>query len=185
MVSEPPRVRRLTTAELTEPEIAAIRALLVAAFGKDDAGRFADDDWENATGGLHFVLDAEGEIVAHASVVEREIHIGDRALRTGYVEAVATAPGRQGAGFGTVVMNAVASYIRDGFELGALSTGRHRFYERLGWRTWTGPSFVRASDAMQPTPEEDGSILVLATSTTPPLDRAAPISCDWRRGDVW
>ena len=38
------------------------------------------------------LLEIDGQIVAHAAVVEREIHIGDRTLRTGYVEAVATAP---------------------------------------------------------------------------------------------
>ena len=37
----------------------------------------------------------------------------------------------------------------------------------------------------QPTPDVDGFIMVLATPTTPPLDLAAPISCDWRPGDVW
>ena len=100
----PARVRRARTEDLTTSEIAAIRELLVAAFGTDEDEAFTDDDWEHAVGGLHFVCELDGGIVAHASVVEREIHVDDRALRTGYVEAVATAPGRQGAGFGSLVM---------------------------------------------------------------------------------
>jgi aminoglycoside 2'-N-acetyltransferase I len=180
-----PRLRRLSTADLTPQETAAIRGILVAAFGTDEEERFTEDDWEHALGGLHFVLDVADEIVTHASVVERELHVGGRPLRTGYVEAVATAPHREGAGFGSLVMTAVTSYIRETFELGALGTGRHHFYQRLGWATWGGPTSVRTPDGDQPTPEDDGSLLVLTTPTSPGLDVAAPISCEWREGDVW
>lgn len=159
--------------------------MLVAAFGSAEEERFTDDDWNHATGGIHFVLELRSEVITHASVVEREMHVDGRPLRTGYVEAVATAPDRQGAGFGSLVMADVASYIRDRFELGALGTGRHRFYQRLGWLAWTGPSFVREADGTRRTPDEDGYIMVLPTPSSPALDVAAPISCDWRRGDVW
>jgi len=39
--------------------------------------------------------------------------------------------------------------------------------------------------ADQPTPDEDGYIMVLTTPTTPQLSLEAPISCEWRPGDVW
>ena len=180
-----PRLRRMATRELAGAEIATIRGILVAAFGNDEEERFTDDDWEHGLGGTHFVLDLDGEIVAHASVVERDIHVADRPLRTGYVEAVATAPDRQGAGLGSLLIGDVTAYIREEFEFGALGTGRHRFYERLGWVTWTGPAFVRTPDGPRRTPDEEGYILVLLTPSSPPLDLAAPISCDWRPGDVW
>ncbi len=184
-MAEPARVRRLATEDLTTSEIAAIRALLVAAFGSDEEEAFTDDDWEHAIGGVHFVLEVDGEIGAHASVVERDLHVDGRPLRTGYVEAVATDPERQGAGLGSLLMGEVSEYIRDGFELGALGTGRQRFYERMGWRTWTGPSAVRTAKGERPTPDDDGYIMVLATPTSPPLDLSAAISCEWRPGDVW
>ncbi len=171
--------------DLTTQETAAIRAVMDAAFGSDDDERFTDDDWDHAVGGVHVVLDLDGAIVAHASVVERELHVGGRPVRTGYVEAVATAPAHQGAGFGSLVMADVTAYIRERFELGALGTGRHRFYERLGWRTWTGETSVRTGDGARRTPDEDGYILVLTTPTSPPVDPADPISCEWRSGDVW
>jgi len=179
------RLRRLTTDELTAPEVHAIREMLVAAFGTDEEERFTEDDWQHSVGGLHFVLDVDGEIVAHASVVERELHVGDRPLRTGYVEAVATVPARQGAGLGTLVMRDVGSYIRDSFQLGALGTGRQTFYERLGWTVWAGPSSVRTATGTRRTPAEDGYILILPTPSSPRLDLTAPISCEWRPGDVW
>jgi aminoglycoside 2'-N-acetyltransferase I len=183
-VTDRARVRRVPTSELTAADIAAIRALLWDAFGSGDEG-MTEDDWEHALGGMHFVLEIAGTIVSHASVVERVIDVGDRPLRTGYVEAVATAPDRQGTGLGSRVMTDVTDYIRDGFELGALGTGRHRFYERLGWRRWAGPSSVRTDDGPRRTPEDDGYILVLATPSSPSLDVRSPISCDWRQGDVW
>ena len=182
---DPARVRRARTEDLTTSEIAAIRELLVAAFGTDEDEAFTDDDWLHAIGGLHFVCDLDGVIVAHASVVERELHVDDRAIRTGYVEAVATDPDRQGAGFGSLVMTEANAYIREAFELGALGTGRQAFYERLGWRIWTGPSGVRTTEGVRPTPEDDGYLMVLTTPTSPPLDMNATITCEWRPGDVW
>jgi aminoglycoside 2'-N-acetyltransferase I len=179
------RLRRVRTPELTPAEVAVIRDLMAVAFGPDEEERFTDEDWEHAVGGVHFVLDVNGELMAHASVVERELHVDGHPLRTGYVEAVATAPERQGAGLGSMVMADVTSYIRDRFELGALGTGRHRFYERLGWQTWAGPSFVRLADGESRTAEDDGFIMVLATPSSPPLDTTARLSCEWRPGDVW
>jgi aminoglycoside 2'-N-acetyltransferase I len=176
------RLRRVASQDLTPTEIAAIRGVLRAAFGQ---GAFSEDDWAHSLGGVHFVLDLDGEIVAHASVVEREIQIDGRPLRTGFVEAVGTAPDRQGRGFGSIVMGDAAVYIRERFELGALSTGRHSFYQRLGWLTWEGPSAVRTPGGARPTPEDDGDILVLPTPSSPQLDLAASISCEWRPGDVW
>ena len=166
-------------------EIAAIRVLLERAFGSDEEERFTDNDWDHAVGGVHFVLDLDGEIIAHASVVERELHVDDRPLRTGYVEAVATAPDRQGAGFGSLVMADVTAWIKDRFELGALGTGRQRFYERQGWLLWAGPSFVRTSKGPLRTPEEDGYIMVLPTPSSPALGLTARISCESRPGDAW
>jgi aminoglycoside 2'-N-acetyltransferase I len=187
MVTTNFRLRRLRSPELSAADVIAIRTILDAAFGEGDPDeRFTDDDWQHGLGGVHVVLDVAGEIVAHAAVVERALHVAGRALRTGYVEAVATAPARQGHGYGTAVMRDVGAIITARYQLGALGTGRHAFYERLGWRTWRGPTSVRTTAGDQPTPEDDGSLLVLRTPTTPrDLDHADPISCEWRGGDVW
>jgi aminoglycoside 2'-N-acetyltransferase I len=185
MATHRPRLRRLPTDQLTEAETTAIRDIMAVAFGTDEDDRFTDDDWDHALGGLHFVLDLDGEIITHASVVTREVHADGHPLRTGYVEAVATVPTRQGAGYGSMVMTEVDAFIRERFELGALGTGRHAFYQRLGWLTWLGPSSVRVPEGLRPTPDDDGYILVLPTPASPPLDPAGPISCALRPGDVW
>jgi aminoglycoside 2'-N-acetyltransferase I len=179
-----PRLRTTTTAELSATDIAAARAILWAAFPEGEEG-FTEDDWQHGLGGVHFLLDVDGRLVAHGSVVEREIHIAGQPLRAGYMEAVGVAPELQGHGYGSVVAEAATAYIRAGFEVGVLGTGRHSFYERLGWQTWRGPAFVRTPKGTERTPDEEGYILVLETPSSPPLDLMAPISCDWRPGDVW
>lgn len=180
MIDEP---EVLVTDRLDDRHSGAVRALLAAAFD----GRFDDDDWAHALGGTHFLLEnGDGESLAHASVVERTIRIGDRRLRTGYLEAVAARPGDQRGGLGSRVVEAASAHIQAGFELGALGTGRVRFYERLGWEVWPGPSGVLMPDGDRlPTADDDGGIFILRTPLTPPLDTSLPIICEWRTGDVW
>jgi aminoglycoside 2'-N-acetyltransferase I len=82
-------------------------------------------------------------------------------------------------------MREIGAIIVEAYEVGFLGTGEIGFYERLAWRTWRGPSFVRTPDGERSTPEDDGYLMVLRTPTSPPLDLDARISCDWRPGDVW
>lgn len=182
-----PAIRRLATASLTPAELAEIRALAEIAFSFDEeeGGGFADEDWAHSLGGTHVVLEESGRILAHAAVVERVLAIDGEPIRTGYVEAVATDPARQGQGHGSLVMGVVNEIIRGGFDLGALGTGRFTFYERLGWERWRGPLSVRTAAGDVRTRGEDGYVLVLRTPTSPPLDLDAALSCDWRAGDVW
>jgi aminoglycoside 2'-N-acetyltransferase I len=181
----PPTLRRVATGELTAQELARLRSFLVEAFGDDPDEALRDEDWEHTLGGIHVIATEGGSILAHAAVVERTIHVGDRPLSTGYVEAVATRGDRRREGLGRAVMTEAAAIIRDGFELGMLGTGLQPFYERLGWRVWRGPSAIRTEAGLVPSPDEDGYLMVLDTPTTPALDPLAPIACGWRPGDSW
>ncbi len=178
-------VTRLATAELSAHQTAAIRELLWAAFAKDEDGAFTEDDWQHSIGGTHFFAEVGDEIVAHASVVERTLHVAGLPIRTGYVEAVATSPQLQGRGHGTALMREVNALIERDFDLGALGTGSQGFYERLGWQIWRGPSSVRTGADEAATPDEDGYIMVLLTPSTLRVSLDAPIACEWRPGDVW
>ncbi len=177
-----PIVREIATADLTPTDIAELWSLFYAAW---PAGHFDQHDFDHAMGGRHWVIELDGRIVTHAAVVPRLLSLGDRQLRTGYVEAVGTLPEHENRGFGSAVVTAVGSHIRATCELGALSTGRFAFYERLGWRRWLGPTSVRTDAGAVRTEDEDGSILVLPTPRTPALDLTASLTCDWRDGDVW
>jgi aminoglycoside 2'-N-acetyltransferase I len=185
-VAEVLRLRQLRSEELTRDEVARLRELMADAFAGDEHGGFTDDDWQHALGGTHFVLEANGTIVSHAAVVTRELHVGGVPLLTAYVEAVATDPRRQRQGLGTQVMRAVGDFIDGGaWQIAALGTSSHGFYERLGWRTWRGSSSVRMPSGEVATPDEDGYIMVRPTPHSPGVDWGAPISCEWRPGDVW
>jgi aminoglycoside 2'-N-acetyltransferase I len=179
-------LRLLHSPELTAADVARLRELMHDAFEGDEHGGFTEDDWQHAVGGTHFLLEADGTIVSHASVVTRDIHVDGVPLVTAYVEAVATDPGRQRQGLGSQVMRAVGDFIDAGeWQLAMLGTGSQAFYERLGWRVWRGPSFVRAPGGDVATPDEDGYIMFRLTPRSPALREDAPISCEWRPGDVW
>jgi aminoglycoside 2'-N-acetyltransferase I len=177
------RVRVATSAELSPADLASMRSLFDEAW-RDDG--FTDEDWGHAFPGVHFIVGGDGDVRSHAAVVERELHVAGRPIRTGYVENVATRPSERRRGLGTAVMRAASEHVRANFELGALGTGEFGFYERLGWERWRGPTSVRTSDAERRTPEEDGFVMILRTPSTPVgLDLGAGISCGWRPGDVW
>ncbi len=171
----------LSTAELSGSQRREIRALLDAAF----AGGFSDDDWAHGLGGRHVVMTEAGRLVAHGSVVPRVLEVAGRALRTGYVEAVATRAERQGGGLGTRVMEALTALVRAEFEMGGLSTGSPGFYTRLGWERWRGPTYVRDGGRTVRTEDEDDGVMVLRFGPSESLDLGSPISCEARSGDDW
>lgn len=166
--------------ELSSVNLAEIRALLVDAF----TDGFDDDDWNHTLGGWH-VLALDDALLAHAAVVERVLEVGGRAVRAGYVEGVASTPTRQGEGLGSLVMRSIGGLLEAEFELGALSTGRHAFYQRLGWERWCGPTFVRHGQNIVRTADEDDGIMVLRTGSGAAPDLAATIACEQRAGDDW
>lgn len=167
------------TADLDAATRDAVRALLDAAFGD-----FTDEDWEHSLGGVHAIVSDGGRPVAHAAVVARSLVAGRRALRTGYVEAVAVAGDRRGEGHGAAVMGVVERVIDRAYHLGALSTGRaaRGFYQARGWRPWHGPTWALTPDGPVRTPDEDGGLLVRPVVE---VDPAASLACDWRGGDAW
>lgn len=176
-----PIVSVFSTSSASEDVLERIRGLLEESF----EGDFSEDDWDHALGGWHVVITEGDEAVSHAAVVPRRMQFGDRVLRSGYLEAVATAPSRRRSGLGSLVMTEAAKVVRREFDVGVLSTGRHRFYERLGWERWRGPTFVRREGQPVRTPDEDDGIMVLRFGLSVDLEPAAPIVCESRRGDDW
>ncbi len=173
------------TAELVDAELAAVRALCDQAFSDDSGGDFSDDDWAHALGGVHALGFAGDRLVAHAALVARRFLHADRALRTGYVEAVAVAADRRRRGHGAAVMRALDPYLARGYVLGALATSDDGapLYSALGWTRWPGPTAALTPDGVRPTPDADGAIFVRPIGVR--LDPGRPLICDWRDGDVW
>ena len=166
------------TAQLSAEDLALARALCDASF--DD---FGDADWEHALGGMHALVEDGGTLVAHGSLVMRRMVHRGRALRCGYVEAVAVRDDHRRRGHGHHVMAALED-LTPAYDLLALcsSPEGRPLYESRGWSLWRGPTSVLAPDGPVATPDED-SIYVLGGSAG--LDLDGPIACDWRDGDVW
>lgn len=172
-----------TVTDLDASRVVDVKTLLDLAFGRD----FSDDDWTHALGGRHVLgFDAAGAIVAHAAVVRRDLHVDGRPWRTGFVEAVATAPDRRREGLGSLLLTEVAGIIRCEYELGALSTEVHGFYDSLGWKRWKGPTFVRRFGGVEDrSADDDDGVMVLRFGPSAGVDLQAPISCEERTGDDW
>lgn len=186
MTSAPPAadltLRTTPTADLEPAERVQLRAFLDTAF---PAG-FGDDHWSHALGGVHVLAHRDGELVGHGAVVVRQLIVGDRTLRTGYVEAVAVAASARRRGVATALMSEVERLVLGGSELGALaaSVDGTGLYESRGWTRWRGPLCALTPDGRT---EGDASrVFVLPTPETPmALEPHLPLVCDWRRGSLW
>jgi aminoglycoside 2'-N-acetyltransferase I len=169
------------TAALAPETLAAARALLDEAFD----GEFADEDWDHALGGLHALVYDGTRLVGHGALVQRRLLHGGRALRTGYVEAVAVAPGHRRRGHATAIMDALEDAVRGAYDLGALSATDDgaALYLARGWQPWRGSTWALTPSGTRPTPDDDGSVFVLPVAAD--LDPAGELTCDWRDGDLW
>ena len=174
-------LRTVHTSDLDAATLRAARALLDAVFGDD----MSEHDWEHALGGVHALVWEDGELVGHASVVQRRLLHGGRALRAGYVEGVAVSASRRRRGHGGAMMAALERVIRGAYDLGALGATEMAmpFYAGRGWRPWQGPTSALTPSGIARTHDADGWVYVLPAAVR--LDLSGALTCDWRDGDVW
>jgi aminoglycoside 2'-N-acetyltransferase I len=173
-------LRTAHTADLGPDMVSAVRRLLDGVFRG-----FSDDAFENALGGMHALIMQEGDLIGHASVVQRRVLHAGRTLRAGYVEAVAVRADRRGQGHGAAMMSVIERVVRSAYHLGALgaSPDGARLYASRGWQLWRGPSSALTPEGIRRTADKDGFIYVLPVSV--PLDVAGELICDWRPGALW
>lgn len=172
--------RTVHTADLDDETKSAVRALMDAAFGG-----VSDDTFDNVLGGMHALVVQDGELIGHASVVQRRLLHGGRALRTGYIEGVAVRADCRRRGHGDAMMAGLERIVRSGYHLGALGASQDgaRLYTSRGWQLWRGPSSVLSPAGIRRTPDKDGALYVLPLSA--PVDVTGELTCDWRPGSVW
>lgn len=174
-------IRTAHTSDLDETTLQAARGLLYEVF----EGDMDEHDWEHSLGGVHAVAWEGGEVVGHASVVQRRLIHGGRALRTGYVEGVGVRADQRRRGHAASMMDALERVIRGAYELGALSATSEAvpFYSGRSWRQWEGPTSALTPDGIVRTEGEDDALFVLPVKAD--LDLDGEVTCDWRDGDVW
>jgi aminoglycoside 2'-N-acetyltransferase I len=146
--------------------------------------RFGDYDWEHALGGQHVLIHDDAGVVGHGALVMRRLLHGGRALRAGYVEAVATAATHRRRGVGSTVMSALEELASayDLLALGATDDGV-LLYESRGWQRWRGRLLALTPDGVVRTDEDEGWLFVLPGDADVDLD--GDLTCDWRPGDLW
>jgi len=168
------------TADLGAAELAAIRSLM-----DDTFDGVSDDTFDNALGGVHALVLEDGELIGHASVVQRRMLHAGRTLRTGYIEGVAVRADRRRQGHGALLMAALERVVRSAYQLGALGASPEGalLYASRGWQLWRGPSSAMTPDGIRPTPGSDGNIYVLPVSV--PVDVSGELTCDWRPASLW
>jgi aminoglycoside 2'-N-acetyltransferase I len=156
-----------------------IIALCNRAYGEDLEALFKT--FSEAT---HVLGYQDGRLVSHALWLTRWLQVDTNPmLHTAYVEAVATEKAYRGRGYATAIMKRLASEIQ-AYELGALSPFSVAYYERLGWELWRGPLYIRTEAGLVRTPR-DGDVMILRLPKTPDLDLYAPLSAEWREGELW
>jgi aminoglycoside 2'-N-acetyltransferase I len=176
----PLQIAIISAHDLSSNERQAIIDVCTQAYGKDFTAILAQ--FHDA---IHLLARLEDKPVSHACWVTRWLQPeGLSLLKTAYVEAVATVPAFQGKGFGSAVMQRVATAIQD-YALGGLCAAHAHigFYQRLGWEMWRGPKAIRTSETLIATPDEN--VMILRTAKTPPLDISTTITAEWREGDLW
>src|SRR5215211_7341351 len=123
--------------------------------------------------------------VCHALWVTRDLQVGTNPiLRTAYVEAVATEAEYRHRGFASSVMKYLVDEIQD-YELAALSPFSVEYYERLGWERWRGPLFIRTKEGNLLPSLDDEEVMIYRLPQTPIFDFNAPLSAEWREGELW
>jgi aminoglycoside 2'-N-acetyltransferase I len=161
-----------------------IVALCEAAYNEDFSTIF-----EEFTGTVHVIArDAQGTLASHAMWVTRWLQPeGHSPLRTAYVEAVATAPDRQGRGFGTAVMERLVSAVKEdpAWQLVALSPAVPEFYARCGWESWLGPLAIRRDGTIEPSPRDELVMFQRLPQTPGTIDASSLLTAEWRVGELW
>jgi aminoglycoside 2'-N-acetyltransferase I len=165
--------------DLSEKELADIIALCSRAFNVDY--RIFLNVFIGAT---HVIGYYKEVMVSHALWITRRLQVQDRQLmRTAYVEGVATDGPYRNRGFASAVMKKLAEEIIN-YDIGGLCTGVPNVYSSLGWEVWQGHLFTRKDGKLIPS-REGASVMVLLLPNTPELDLSAPLSIEWREGEVW
>lgn len=168
-----------STHSLTDGERSAVISLCTAAYEEDIAPYLRD-----IGDGIHLLGYEDAALVSHLMIVDRALQVdGAAILHAAYVELVATHPGVQGRGYASRLLLEIAGRLAH-YDIAALSPSSEAFYARLGWESWRGPLSTRTAHGIELTPDE--SVMILRLPNTPAeLNLDAPLSVEWRAGEVW
>ena len=181
-VPEPVAVRRVCTQDLTARDLAQLLDLFHACWPDGD---FSTDDLAHAIGGVHWVAEAEGRIVAHATSSSASwrptASRSGRATSRRWRRAGLARPRARDAAHDP----GARAHRRDVRAGRADHRPHHACMRGRAGSAGDGPAYVRTADGAVRTKEEDDGVIVLRTPRTPPLTATEALSCEWRAGDAW
>jgi aminoglycoside 2'-N-acetyltransferase I len=169
------------TGALEPAVLADARALLEQVFD----GELTPEDWQHCLGGMHALARGDdGDLLAHAALVQRRLVHQGRILRAGYVEGVGVRADARRRGLGGAVMAPLEELGRRAFDVVALAASDEAlaFYGSRGWHLWRGPTSALTPEGVVRTPDDDDCVFVLDPVG---LDLSGELTCDWREGDLW
>ena len=107
---------------------------------------YADSRW-------HAMGILDGSLVGRVGVLQRTISVGQELLPVGGICGVVTVPDYRGRGIATALLDESVAFIKKRLSLPfALLTCNLRleaFYQRLGWKTVTGPTVFTQPDGVR------------------------------------
>jgi aminoglycoside 2'-N-acetyltransferase I len=133
---------------LTEEERAALRSLAVAVYSPEVEAAWPGRliEWAARQSSVIVWDDTGGQALAHAGLLTRQARWNDGHLKVGGVGGVMTHPEFRGRGFASAAVNHCVQFFREqgDIDFGLLVCEPHLvpFYERLGWRFFSGELFV-------------------------------------------
>ncbi|MDN3297169.1 N-acetyltransferase [Streptomyces ficellus] len=148
----PPAGDRWRTRPETQGDVATVRAVNAAAFGRQEEADLVDALREDPSAwlpGLSYVAEAPDGTVAAYALITR-CRVGDRPAAA--LAPVAVAPAHQRQGAGQTVVRAVLDAARQSGERLVLVLGHPEYYPRFGFvpasRYGIRPSFEAPDEAM-------------------------------------
>jgi predicted N-acetyltransferase YhbS len=132
-----------------------IRNFLALCFPKDADAFALSRGWHGSMPVFSVLLEDEGELIAHASVVDRVVSAGNDNVRVAGVQNVCVRPDRRGGGLVDRVMLAATEEARQrGFDGGLLFcvSALCPIYCRTGWQQLARRTLIRRDQAGQESP---------------------------------
>lgn len=174
------QIALIDDSKLNEALEVSLRELLNGAF----EGDFAEEDWQHTLGGTRFVGHLNNQLIAHGSVVPRQMQVDDQIIEVGYVEGIAIAPDHWRKGYGSQLMEEITRYCNSKYSISILSTDEQAFYKKHGWSNFDGESYVSTNGIVTRSAEEVEGLMILFG-----LDQAMvsprKVVCESRAGDAW
>jgi predicted N-acetyltransferase YhbS len=160
-----------------------IKRGLCVCFPEDEAVYSKTRGWNGYDPAITVVVESEGDVVAHASVIDKVIRVGTHEVRAAGVMNVYVLPGYRGRGLvSTAVSAGMDEALGQGYDLGLLfcKSQLSSLYEGAGWLPINDRLITKVVEGREQSMRENivSLYVPLGLQTLPPGDI-------YLQGDEW